>query len=108
MSDEKQPKVSSGKPEIPPEALLGFFIHEYPTYVEEVPVVVVKATRHSPKGPEREYQTKPATLLMAVPDEVVVNMRGKEEMRDWYVMMRVRREGLDKLKEDQDSRIIKP
>jgi hypothetical protein len=94
--------------QIPPEALLGFFIHEYPEFVEEVEVLVYDSTRQKQKGKSHGYTTKPATISMAVPDEVVVNMRGDEDKRDWYVMMRVRREGLDKLKNDQESRIVKP
>jgi hypothetical protein len=101
-------EVETPGPQIPPEALLGFFIHEYPDYVEEVPTVVFGSTRPSPKGKGHGYQTKPATITMAVPDEVVVNMRGEEDQRHWYTLMRVSREGLDKLQEDQNSRIVKP
>jgi len=107
MTDEETEVLTPG-PKIPPEALLGFFIHEYPDYVEEVPAVVYESTRPSPKGKDKKWATKPATITMAVPDEVVVNMRGDEDKKDWYVMMRVSREGLDKLKEDQESRIVKP
>lgn len=93
---------------VPALALLGFFIHEYPDYVDEIPMVVFESTRQKDLGKGKGWQTKPATLTMAAPDEVVVNMRGDEDKRDWYVMVRVRREGMEKLQEDRERRIITP
>jgi hypothetical protein len=72
--------------------------------VSEIEFVVVDATRNSPKGKERGYGTRPATMRLAVPDEVVKNIRGDDDKRDWYVLLRVDREVLDKL----ESPIIQP
>jgi hypothetical protein len=83
-------------------------IHEYPTFVEEVNMVVFDSTRQKDLGKNSGWATKPATLSIACPDEVVKNMRGKEDQRDWYVMVRVRREGMEKLKERNERKIITP
>lgn len=92
---------------VSPEMMLGFFIHEYPDYVEEVPVLVYDSRRRKQMGVSYRWAERPATITMAVPDDVVKNMRGEEDQKDWYVMMRVSREGLELLKEAQ-SPIIKP
>jgi hypothetical protein len=102
------PQTEEEKPTVPALSLLGFFIHEYPDFVEEVPMLVFESTRQKPLGKNSGWATKPATLTIVAPDEVVVNMRGDEDKRDWYVMVRVRREGMEQLQEKQERRIITP
>jgi hypothetical protein len=93
---------------IPALSLLGFFIHEYPEYVEEIPMIVFDSTRKKSLGGKWGWQEKPATLTMITPDDVVLNMRGDEDKRDWYLMVRVSREAMQQLQEKQESRIITP
>lgn len=87
--------------------LLGFFIHEHPDAVEVVESLVYEARRQKPMSKAYGYVNKPATISVAVPDDVVKNMNGDEDRRDWYVLVRVSRSVIDKL-EEEPSRIITP
>jgi len=109
INEKPEPDLDPDR-KVSPEMMLGFLIHEYPTYVEEVNAVVFDSTRRKQKGKLYNYAEVPATITMAVPDEVVVNMRGEEDKKHWYVLMRVDREALDMLKDkaENPSRIIVP
>lgn len=104
------------------EELLAFFLTQKPDHVEEVNFVVIDSSRSAPRPglftpvikdtpkdfekamTERRWREKPATLRLAVPDEVVKNMRGADDQRDWYVLLRVDRGVLEQL----ESPIIQP
>ena len=77
---------------------LAYALETYPEKVELAPVesLLLESARQNPK--------RPAYIKLAVPDEMVKQLRGQREQRDLVMLLRVPREVLDRA----DSPIILP
>ena len=77
---------------------LAFALDKYPDRVEALPVdrLVLDSARQNSK--------RPAYLKLAVPDEMVKTLRGREDARDLLMLVRVPREVVKR----EDSRIVLP
>lgn len=69
-----------------PRQLLSYALETYPERVEIAPVdqLVMETARQNPK--------RPAYLKLAVPDDMVKQLRGQREQRDLILLLRVPRE----------------
>ena len=88
----------SPSPSDDPRAALGFAFEKYPEKVEifSLAELVFESARQNDK--------RPAFVKLAVPDEVVKSLRGREDARDLLLLVRVPREVLER----STSRIILP
>ena len=77
---------------------LAYALETYPEKVEIAPVeqLILESARQNPK--------RPAYLKLAVPDDMVKQLRGQREQRDLVLLLRVPREVVERA----DSRIILP
>lgn len=77
---------------------LAYALETYPDKVEIAPVeqLVLESARQNPK--------RPAYLKLAVPDDMVKQLRGQRQQRDLVLLLRVPREVMKRA----DSRIILP
>lgn len=81
-----------------PRRILAFALEKYPGQVEVAPLaeLIVEAARRNDK--------RPAFVKLAVPDELVKNLRGASDERDIVLLVRVPRE----MAARAGSRIILP
>lgn len=81
-----------------PRTVLAFALEKYPERVEMVPLekLVTESARQNDK--------RPAYVRLAVADEVVKSVRGREQERDVILLVRVPREVAERM----GSRIILP
>jgi hypothetical protein len=81
-----------------PAKSLAFALDKYANQIELVPVerLVVESARQNEK--------RPAYLKLAVPDEIVKTVRGREGDRDLVLLVRVPKEVLDR----EESPIVLP
>ncbi|HEX5760851.1 MAG TPA: hypothetical protein VF121_16800 [Thermoanaerobaculia bacterium] len=81
-----------------PRQALGFALEKYPERVEVVPVeqLVTDSARRNDK--------RPAYLTLAVPDEVVKAVRGRQGEHDLVFLVRVPKEVVERM----GSRIVLP
>lgn len=77
---------------------LLFALEKYPEKIELVPVerLLIDSARQNEK--------RPAFMKLAVPDELVKSVRGKQEDRDVVLLVRIPKEVLGRA----DSRIVLP
>ena len=81
-----------------PEKSLAFALEKYPDRIDLLPAqeILMEAARQNPK--------RSAYLKLAVPDEMVKSLRGKEQERDLILLVRVPKDILNR----EDSRIVLP
>ncbi len=81
-----------------PRKTLAFALEKYPERLEIAPIerFVLEAARQNPR--------RPAFVKVAVPDELVKNLRGRAEDRDQIYLVRVPRD----LRDRAESPIILP
>jgi hypothetical protein len=81
-----------------PLSSLAFALEKYADRVEVAPVeqLVMETARQNEK--------RPAWMKLAVPDEMVKNLKGKREPQDLVLLVQVPREVLERA----DSRIVLP
>lgn len=83
-----------------PRKALSYALEKYPERVEMVPIeqIVTDSARQNPK--------RPAYVTLAVPDEIVKNLRGGRggEERDLVLLVRVPKEVLER----SESLIVLP
>jgi len=77
---------------------LAYALETYPEKIEAAPVeqILVDSARQNAK--------RPAYVKLAVPDDLVKQLRGQREQQDLVLLLRVPREVLDRA----ESRIILP
>ncbi len=73
-----------------PRQLLAYALETYPEKVEVAPVeqLVMESARQNAK--------RPAYLKLAVPDDLVKQLRGQREQRDMVLLLRLPREVQDR------------
>ncbi len=81
-----------------PRQLLTYALETYPDKVEVAPVeqLVMESARQNAK--------RPAYLKLAVPDDLVKQLRGQREQRDMVLLLRLPRE----VQERAESPIVLP
>lgn len=81
-----------------PRRLLSYALETYPDRVEVAPVdqILLEAARQNAK--------RPAYLKLAVPDDVVKQLRGSRQQKDLILLLRVPRE----VQERAESPIVLP
>lgn len=81
-----------------PEKSLAYALEKYPDKVDVIEArrLTMESARQNPK--------RPAYLKLAVPDEMVKSVRGRQDDGDLVLLVRVPREILER----QESRIILP
>lgn len=81
-----------------PRELLSYALSTYPDRVEIAPIeqLVLETARQNPK--------RPAYLKVAVPDDLVKQLRGRDQERDLVLLLRVPKEVLERA----DSPIVLP
>ncbi len=81
-----------------PRQALGFALEKYPERVEIIPLerLVTESARRNEK--------RNAYVKLAVPDDVVKGLRGRQEERDLVLLVRVPKEVLERV----GSRIVLP
>lgn len=82
-----------------PRKALSYALEKYPERVEMVPIeqIVTDSARQNPK--------RPAYVTLAVPDEIVKNLKGgRGEERDLVLLVRVPKEVLER----SESLIVLP
>ncbi|MDX1644504.1 MAG: hypothetical protein R3244_09130 [Thermoanaerobaculia bacterium] len=81
-----------------PRKLLSYALETYPERVELAPVdrLVIESARQNPK--------RPAYVKLAVPDDLVKQLRGRREPQDLVLLVRLPREVLERA----ESPIILP
>ena len=77
---------------------LAFALEKYPERIDVMPVDRLL------QDSARQNQKRPAYLKLAVPDDVVKTLRGREDARDLVVLVRIPKEVLSR----EDSRIVLP
>jgi len=77
---------------------LAFALEKYPERVEVMPIDRLL------QDSARQNRKRPAYLKLAVPDDIVKTLRGRQEARDLLVLVRVPKEVLLR----EDSRIVLP
>ena len=77
---------------------LAFALEKYPERIEVMPVDRLL------QDSARQNEKRPAYLKLAVPDDVVKTLRGREDAKDLLVLVRVPKEVLSR----KDSRIVLP
>ena len=77
---------------------LAFALEKYPDQVEIAPIeqLVMDSARKNAK--------RPAWVKLAVPDDMVKNLRGSRDAKDLLLVVQVPRDVLDRV----DSRIVLP
>jgi len=81
-----------------PEELLAFALEKYPERVEVVPLAGLVTDS------ARRNERRPAYVTLAVPDEVVKQLRGPSDDRDHLFLVKIPRE----VGERAGSRILLP
>lgn len=81
-----------------PRKSLEFALEKYPEQVQVAPLdqLVLESARQNPK--------RPAWLKIAVPDDLIKNLRGRKESRDVLLLVHIPHD----VGERADSRIVLP
>jgi hypothetical protein len=81
-----------------PRKALAYALEKYPERVEMIPLqeILIESARQNPK--------RPAYVKLAVPDEVVKSLKGRQEEHDLVLLVVVPKQVLER----SESRILLP